>query len=295
MLNETALQIDLHRNGQVEVLEVQADRALVGSGAHCDVRLAPDESAVEQLILEAKDEAVVVKVCSFEPPCRLNGAPFFEGKVSPDALIEFGPVALRVRLTEITQRAQPAKKAASHTHPLVQALALVGLAVGFYYALEAPPAAESALRSAATPPELFAQTKPVCPHDDAEAARSLAIQDALDAENKRERSPFYARDGLSAVPLYERAAACFERVGLQEAADDARDSARALKRRMSDELHVRHVRIERLIAQEKFDALRHEVRLAAEFVQDKSSHPYAHWLSALARESEVRTNLQDKR
>ena len=295
MLKEAALKIELHRRGRVEVLEIQADRALVGSGAHCDVRLAPDEAAVEQLIAEAKDEAVVVRVCSFDPACRLNGAPFFEGRVSPDALIEFGSVALRVQLAELTQRAQPAKQTKSHTHPAVQALALVGLAVGFYYALEPAPSPDSALRSVAAPPELFAKTRTGCPYDDIEAARSQAKQDALDAENKRERSPFYARDGLAAVPLYERAAACFERVGWREAADDARRAATALRQRMSDELHVRHVRIERLIAQEKFTALRREVRLASEFVQGNASHPYAHWLSALARESEVRTNHKDER
>jgi hypothetical protein len=47
------------------------------------------------------------------------------------------------------------------------------------------------------------------------------------------------------------------------------------------------VRIERFIAQEKYDALRHEVLLAAELVQDKSG-PYAAWLSALSRETELR-------
>jgi hypothetical protein len=291
MLKESALRIELHRRAKLEVLELQTDRALVGSGAHCDVRLAPDEAAVEQLLVEARDEEVFVKVYSFDPPCRLNGAPFLEGRLPPDALIEFGPVALCVRLTELSQSAQPAQKAGSSTHPAVQALGLLGLAFGFYFVLNKAPPPDSALDSAASPPELFAERPRECPHDDVAAARSLAQQDHVDAENRRERSPFYPRDGLAAVPLYERAAACYERAGERDAARDVRDAAAALRRRIADEFHVRQVRIERFIAQEKYAELRREVLLAAEFVQDPA-HPYAHWLSALARETEVRAQAR---
>jgi hypothetical protein len=293
MLKESALKIELHRRGKVELLELQTDRALVGSGAHCDVRLAPDEAAVEQLAVESRDEEIFVRVYSFEPPCRLNGAPFLEGRLSPDSLIEFGPVALRVALTELSQGAQPAQKAAAGTSPAVQALALIGLALGFYFVLNRRPEAESALSSAETPPALFEAQPRDCPHADLEAARSLAEQDHLDADNRRERSPFYPRDGLLAVPLYERAAACYERAGERNAARETREAAAALRRRMSDEFHVRQVRIERFIAQEKLDALRREVLLTAEFVEDKA-HPYSHWLSALAREAEVRTHARGR-
>lgn len=293
MLNESALRIELHRSGKVEVLEVRGDRALVGSGAHCDVRLLPDEAAVEQLVVDVRSEEVFVRVSSFEPPCRLNGAPFLEGRVSPDAVIELGDLALCVRLTQPTRGDGPSKKTKDQTHPAVQALGLLGVAFGFYFVLNKPPEVESALRSAESPPALFAGQARDCPHSEREAARSLALQDLVDAENKRERSPFYPHDGLLAVPLYERAAACYERAGMPEPARDVRAAAAALKLRLADELHLRHVRIERFIAQEKFDALRHEVRLAAELVEDKS-HPYAHWLSALARETEVRT-MQGRR
>lgn len=291
MLTESALILELHRNGKQELHEVQADRALVGSGAHCDVRLPPDQAAVEQLVIEARDEEIFVKVSSFEPPCRLNGAPFLEARLTPDSVIELGPLALRVRLGALEQQNKPAKKVASQSHPAVQALGLIGVAAGLYYVLDTPPEEESALLRAATPPALFAGAGHDCPHAEPGAARSQAEQDHVDAENKRERSPFYARDGLAAVPLYERAAACYERAGLPGLAREARTAAGSLRQRMADELHVRHVRIERFIAQEKFGPLRRELRLAAEFVQDKS-HPYAHWLAAVARETEVRTKSE---
>jgi hypothetical protein len=287
MLSDTALRLELHRHGKVEVLEVQADRALVGSGAHCDVRLLPDEAAVEQLIIEARDEQIFVKVCSFEPPSLLNGAPFVEARLSADALIEMGQVALRAGRTALTESHKPRAKPGSETHPMVQALALVGLVFGFYFVLNHEPALDSALDNVVSPPALFAQQPGECAQNEQEAARALAEESAIDAENKRERSPFYPRDGVAAVLAYQRAAACFDRAGLASEAREARAAASLLADRMRDEQHVRHVRIERFIAQEKYEALRHEVLLAAELVQDRSG-PYAAWLSALARETELR-------
>lgn len=287
MLTETALRLELHRRGKVEVLEVQADRALVGSGAHCDVRLAPDEAALEQLAVETRDDEIFVKVRSFDPPCLLNGAPFLETRLSPDALIELGQVALSVRLIAATQGKRPTSKRGSETHPALQALGLVGLALGFYMVLDRPPELESALETSASPPRQLVEAHTDCPHSDVAAARSLAEESLRDADNKRERSPFYPRDGLAAVPLYQRAAACFARAEEAGLAREAQAAAARLRARLGDELHVRHVRIERLISQQKYDVLKHEVLLAAELVQDKS-HPYAAWLSALARESEVR-------
>src|SRR5688572_25664833 len=101
MFSENALRIELHRRGAVQVLDVQADRALVGSGAHCDLRLSPDEAAVEQLTIEARDDEVYAKVRALEPACRLNGAPFLEGRLTPDSMLELSGVALRVTLAEL--------------------------------------------------------------------------------------------------------------------------------------------------------------------------------------------------
>ncbi len=291
MFTENALRIELHRRGVIQVLDVQADRALLGSGAHCDLRLGPDEAAVEQLTIEARDEQVYVTVHALEPACRLNGAPFLEGRLSPDSLLELGGVTLRVTLAELKDAARPANKPSSQTHPAVQALGLIGVAAGLYYVLDKPVEQESALMQAVSPPPLFAQAAQACPQRDAAAARSLAEQERADADSKAERAPFYPSDGLTAVHLYERAAACHEQAGDGEAAREARDAAELLKRRLGDELHVRHLRLERFIAQAKYDEVWRELQMVSEFVADKS-HPYAHWLSAVKRELEVRNQVQ---
>jgi hypothetical protein len=122
-------------------------------------------------------------------------------------------VALRVALTELSQGAQPAQKAVSGTHPAIQALALLGLAFGFYCVLNRAPAPESARSSAECPPARFAKQPRGGPHADLEAARSLAEQDHLDADNRRERSPFYPRPSRRCVDARDFAGRHHGRVG----------------------------------------------------------------------------------
>jgi hypothetical protein len=118
---------------------------------------------------------------------------------------------------------------------------------------------------------------------------AAAAQALVDAENKRERSPFVASDGLRAVELYTRAAACLRSANDEQAARAAEQSAASLRTRLADELHVRHVRIERLLAQQKYAYIRPEVRNVQELVPDQTSL-YASWLSRVEREAELRKN-----
>jgi hypothetical protein len=285
------LRIELHRRGAVQVLDVQADRALVGSGAHCDLRLMPDEAAVEQLTIEARDDEVYAKVRALEPPCRLNGAPFLEGRLTPDSMLELAGVALRVTLAELKEAKRPTSRSASSTHPAVQGIGLLGVAVGLYWVTQKPSAAESVLAQYVEPPALFAEREAHCPQNDVDAARSLAEQETADADSKAERAPFYPSDGLVAVTFYERAAACHSRAGDAISAADASAKAQTLKRTLADELHVHHVRLERLLTQGKYEESSRELRLVSEFVADKR-HPYAHWLAAVKRELELHNDVR---
>jgi hypothetical protein len=292
MFIESAISITLVRPDATTTLELSSGRALVGSGAHCDVRLAPDEAAMEHLLIEARDEQIFVEVRNLEPACRLNGAPFLGGFLPVEAPLELGALVLKVKLEERQEGAasKPSTGNKSQTHPAVQALGLVAVAVGLFYAIEAPEVSESVFDAAMTPPALFADLgKATCPQADPEAAASLAHQERVAAENKAERSPFYPGDGLAAVALYERARVCHLAAGEKQAADESAAASARLRTQLSDELHVRHVRLERFLAQSKFDDVAREARLLSELVPDFGS-PYAQWLSAVRREVAVRKN-----
>jgi hypothetical protein len=295
MFDENAIKIELHRRGKLETIEIQQSRVLVGSGAHCDLRLSPEEAAIEQLLIEGRDDAIHVRVTAFDPPCRLNGAPFLEGRLSADAMLELSAgTALRISAIALVASTKQAKKNGAETPPAVQAIGLLAVAAGLYFMLDTPAIGPSVLESSATPPELAQQHEEPCPQSEAGAAGLLAQRLVAEADSKRERSPFYASDGLIAVRGYLRAAACFSQAGDPHAAEDARKASQQLRTRLSDELHARHVRLERLLAEQKYADIRHEVRLVHELVEDRS-HPYASWLSQVEREAEIRTSTQKRK
>ena len=291
MFAENALRIELYRGGATQVLEVQADRALVGSGAHCDLRLAPDEAAVEQLTIEARDDEVHAAVRALQPVVRLNGAPFLEGRLSPDSMLELSGVALRVTLTELKESKATPSRGSAQTHPVVQGIGLVAVAAGLVFVLQKPELTDSVLAQAVAPPPLFAAAAPPCPQSDPESAAALAESELLDADSKAERAPFYPSDGLSAVQLYERVAACLRVAGDGQRAGEASRAADRLKRELRDELHVQHVRLERLLQASKYDESAQVLSIVSAYVQDKN-HPYAHWLSAVKRELELHNNVR---
>ncbi|MET0342857.1 MAG: hypothetical protein ABW252_17760 [Polyangiales bacterium] len=285
MFSEGALRIEVHRGGKVSVLDVQSDRARVGSGAHCDVRLAPDEGAIEQLAVEARDEEVHVRVLALQHPCLLNGAPFIEGRIPETATLELGGVLLRMKF--VPGAVKPEKRGGkASTPPALQALALVGLAVGFYFVLGNKGLDGSPLGTGMAEPPKLALGEEACSQSERPAAYALAEESLLAAEARRERAPFYARDGLSAVRLFLRAASCYERAGDGRAAGDARAAASELHARLSDELHVRHVRLERLLAEQRYADAKRESQIISEYVADPSA-PYSQWLSAVVREGEL--------
>ena len=86
MYAQGGLRIELHRGNKLSVFEVHSDRALIGSGAHCDVRLAPDEAAVEHMLVQLVDDDVMAETKALEPVCLLNGAPFLEGRLVPTSM-----------------------------------------------------------------------------------------------------------------------------------------------------------------------------------------------------------------
>jgi hypothetical protein len=284
------LRIELHRAGKRSVIDVQTDRALIGSGAHCDVRLLPDEAAVEQLLVQVLgDGEVYAQVRAFDPVCLLNGAPFLEGRLMPTSLLELGGVVLGVQQSTVKEAKDPRRSGQASTSPVVQALGVLGVILGLYVVLSQPGAAVSVVGETVTPPTLGEVVSTPCAQRQPLAAAALAEQLWLQADTMRERSPFYSGDGLSAIGLFARAAGCFEAAGAAERAGEAKQAALTLRAHMSDELHLRHVRLERFIGQVQYDKARREAQLLGELVSDKSG-PYAAWLSSVRREGELRSN-----
>jgi hypothetical protein len=295
MFSATALHIELHRRGTVTALDIQDDRAVIGSGSHCDVRLAPDEAAVEQLLVEVLGDDVYLRARAADPPCRLNGVPFFEGRVVPTSLVEFGGVGICVSaVAREDSRASVRSGRTSSTSPVMQALGVVAVALGLY-AVTHPPSGNVGLALAAmTPPPPDSLQGEACPEQEPGAALALAEQLAAQAEIKRERAPFYAGDALLGAPLFERAARCYDVARSAVRRDVAHEAALGLQAQTTDQIHLAHVRIERSLAEKNYAGARRNAELALTLLSNPS-HPYAQWLKAVMRDGLLRARAEAKR
>jgi hypothetical protein len=281
------LTIELERDGKVAVLEVHAHRALVGSASHCDLRLDLGDAAPEQLLLELVQGKLLAHDRGPERGLTLRGAPFVSIELDRGDTLELGRTTLRAHGAK-TRTKRPDRDGFS-IPPRLQAVLLLLLGFGWYYVLSKHGTEADSPVWSSEPPRLFDHALPSCPQQDAEHALMLAQQQESAAEFERERSPFFPREGVSAVTRYQRAAACFQVAGQSERAAAASASARTLQGALESEYHIRRLRLERALEGGKYEQVPREVRVLSEFVATRSA-PYAQWLAQVARESELRLN-----
>lgn len=278
--------VSVKRAGKIAGYEIHGARVLVGSGSHCDVRLYPEDAAPEQLVLSCHGGELRVQLLSAALSGKLDGRPLPDIAVlQPSSVLQLGQTELQAR-TSVSQDRKPGARKDDGWPPAVRALGIGLILIGGYFALQDPPPPSALDRSLEQPP-LFAKSARECPPRGDDSADFHAGRLIRDANLKSERAPYFPRDGVAAVVLYEQAAACFEQLGNTIEAKAADSSADLLRHKLADEFHVRHVRLERLLSVKKYDAAQRELRVLQDFVA-RSDGPYAQWLAAVQREINAR-------
>jgi hypothetical protein len=282
--------------GKLQTLAVDSARALVGSGAHCEVRLSAEHCPVEQLLLEARSGGVYAEARCLEPPALLNGVPFTQGRILPESVIQIGPCRLQVQLGEASLDPGSSggkAKQGKGKNPVIQVLGLIALPMGLYSLFASPPE-QSLLTKPVQPPALFAHAAPItCPRSSASEASIVAADERLLADSKRERSPFRVEEGVLAVAHYERAAACFARAGDHPAKQQSERDMRALKKKLTRDFHVHTVRLERALATREFERARTEIRVLLSYLS-ASAGEYTNWLATLDRRIQLKYSGKNK-
>jgi hypothetical protein len=280
------LTLDIERGGKTSTFEAAAGAMLVGSGSHCDVRLPPEEAAVEQLLIEPRGEHVYLRSLTRDGALRFDKAVFEEGELASGARLVLGDLQLRVGVR--TQQKRSAKAAESPVQTMItRAVLMIGIGIGAHQLLY-PAADGGVLRSAVAAPPLFARANQRgCNVADERDASYQAERWALEASLKRERAPFYPKDGVASVGLYEAAEACFTKAGRRGDAERMHDTVAALRGNLDDEFHVRQVRLERFLQHEKHDQAQREVGVLLTFVAHQDGD-YVQWLGAVQRELNAR-------
>jgi hypothetical protein len=271
-------------DGKQEALTIDADRALVGSGAHCEIRLPVDAARVEHVSVQVSSAGVFAQALAFDPPPLVNGLPFTQGTILPDTVMVIGNVEVEVRIEDAA--AGPVVKAGEQkTSPMTMVLAalLIPLA-GFVLLMDdgeqgAPPPPKDV-------PKLWAEPITTCQQTGAQGALAVAVEKNAIADAKRERSPFDVRDAVAAVPLYEIAAACFKQAG-DPHAEDARQAADSLRARFTEEYRTHAVWLEHSLKEGDYRAAQREIAILLAFTEGKKGD-YVTWLSNTERQLRVK-------
>ncbi len=273
-------------DGRVETLTIEADRAMIGSGAHCEIRLPPEHAATEHLFVQATGAGVYAAARSFDPPPTAGGVAFMQGPVLPDVPIVLGRVEVFVAWQETVGGAAPGQAQAQKTSPLTIALALVMVPLAAFVLLWEDDEAAVA-QAPKDVPALFAVEAPACPQREAPQAQALAAERWAVADARRERSPFDVRDGVAAVPLYEVAAACFKVGGDARSADEAHRASGALRAKLTEDYRTHLVWLDRSIGTKDWKTAQREVAILLAYCEGKKG-AWVTWLSNLDRQLRVK-------
>jgi len=267
-----------YADGRKEIANVEGERALIGHGAHCDVRLPLDQAANEHVAVEVVGETVRVQTKAFEPPATVNGLPFTTMPIGPDTPLQLGTTRVFISLGDFGFEGAPilARKKKEQISPRTKLLALVGLAAAAYVLMsgDEPHLAQAPVQA----PDLFGAPSAACPQAARDQARAIAVDKHDIAEGKRERSPFVVKEGAQAVSLYETAAACFRQAGDAARASESQRDAEQLRASIVQDFRARRIRLEHLMAIGDYDLARQDVR-ALRSLTDGKQGAWVNWLA----------------
>jgi hypothetical protein len=270
-----------HPNGQVEHLNVEGERVLIGSGAHCEIRLPIDQASVEAVLVQRGSGGVYAQALSFEPPPTINNAPFSQAPLQPESALGVGQVQIYVTISDAAGGEAVIAKKQSKTSPMTLVLvAICALGAAYYFLLQDEDKGPSAQPTQV--PDLWDAPVAACPQTAPEQAMARARESAAVADARRERRPFHVQDGVAAVPLYEVASVCFRQGGDQGAAAESANRSAALRAEMQQDFRTHRVRLDHLLSVKDWVSARREVRTLLAYMEGKSGD-YVTWLSNLDR------------
>jgi hypothetical protein len=276
------LKFDIrYPDGRTEELKLESDRAMIGSGAHCEIRLPVDQSAIEHVGVQLTPAGVFAEARSFQPPPTINGSQFTRTQVVPGSVIGVGYVQIYITAAEIAGGADASQKQEQKTSPVTLLLALIVMPLALYIIFQEPESGGVG-RAPKEIPELWGPPDTTCPQSAREQAAAQAWLAFNKAASKQERRPFYIPDGVQAVPLYEEAAACFQRAGDTQQSKRSGALASKLRIDIGEDFRTHRVRLEHALATGRYETAQKEVRVLLAFLQGKEGD-YIEYLSALDR------------
>jgi hypothetical protein len=267
-----------HADGRHESTAARAARIVIGSGAHCDVRLSADQAAFEHVVIEQQPTGMVLRSLAVAPPAMVDGVPLTAVQLEGSATLRIAATEVHVTRAVLAPAAKP-----SAIGPAIIAkvavIALLFVAIFFVSKMDS----EHPIAEAPKTPELFAKAAAECPRTELAEARVVADDQRAIADGARERSPFDPREARSAVKSYEIAAACYRLAQLSDASEEAAQSARRMREETTLDFRARRVRLERVLLVKDYEVASQDIAVLRALTEGQQDE-YARWLTTVARE-----------
>jgi len=276
-----------HPDGRAEVLTVDSERVLIGSGAHCEIRLPGEHAAVEHVEVTMTPGGAYAQARALDRLPTINGVEFMQTPVLDSAVLGIGAVQIQISVVEIEDNPNVIKKKTEKTSPMTYVLALVAIPLSLYVIFADEGSGTVSKKMPQEKPALWAEPVKTCPVQAPDQAGALASEKWVVAEGKAERRPFRVQDGVLAVPLYETAAACFRTAGDEERTKGATEAASNLRAKVGEDYRAHQVRLEHALSVNDLPMAHKEVKILLAFTEGQSG-PYVEWLSQVDRQLQLK-------
>lgn len=273
-----------YETGKRERIDVEGERILLGSGAHCDLRLAPEHAAWEHVVLTAEGDGLIARLLARGANATVDGESFREVRLADGSRIRIGEIEL---VYKVAAGAGAAKKKKMPSF----AILLAGLFVPALLFVAAHARSSDGFGPPDKVPAPLGDVQNQCPAETREQALALAREKDASAQAKRQRWKFHTRDGVEAVILFEVAAACHAAGGDAEGAAASGLLARAMRAGVLQEFQVYRVRLERALERDDARVALAQIKFLREmlFTRDIEDE-YVRWLTIMQRKLEAKVS-----
>lgn len=280
-----------HGDGREERLVVDSDHVLIGSGAHCEIRLPTEDAAVEHVAVTLVGGGVHAQARALEPMPTVNGSGFMQSPLLPDSVLGLGRVQVFVEVVDVGEGPNVIRKKANQTSPITYVAALIALPLAAYVLL-ADDQQDLAGEAPKDVPALWGPPIMACPQRDRDQALALAHDKKVLGFGMRERRPFRVQEGVTAVPTFETAAACFRVAGEGALSEEQALAARTLRDQINEDYRVHQVRLGHALSVNDVATSKKEVRVLRALTEGLSG-PYVVWLGNLDRQLQLKGSRKE--
>ncbi|HET9934803.1 MAG TPA: hypothetical protein VFQ35_29060, partial [Polyangiaceae bacterium] len=181
-MNEIAsLEFQLRfADGRRQTLTVDSPSALLGSGAHCEVRLPPEDAAAEELQVTLTPGGLIGSARRLDRAILLDGAPFVEGRILPGSELTIGGTTVTSRQCEAASHATRSRPKSDPSSQGIRVFAALGLPLAGYMLLTAERHSAKFPAVVEAPP-LWSAPAEACPEREREASEAFGQAEVLRA------------------------------------------------------------------------------------------------------------------